>query len=213
MIPETQVVRSAARQLVRELHLLDTRHCIEGFTFSECHLITELQGLGQATASELAERLVLEKSTMSRLCGGLLESGHLLADEDTFDRRRRLLRLSRKGRAGANRINQYAQNQVETALYFVPDTERSNLADGLDQYARALRYSRLSSDFKIRSIRKSDNAKVARIIRDVMTEFGAVGTGDSINDPEVDDMYGAYPSPHLFSLLSRKTTKSWVVVG
>ena len=28
-----------------------------------------------------------------------------------------------------------------------------------------------------------------------MTEFGAVGCGFSINDPEVDDMYGAYQGP------------------
>ena len=77
MMNETQSVRTAARQLVRELNLLDTRYCIEGFTFSECHLITELQSLGQATASELAEILVLEKSTISRLCEGLLKNGFL----------------------------------------------------------------------------------------------------------------------------------------
>ena len=38
----------------------------------------------------------------------------------------------------------------------------------------------------------SDNNAVAAIIREVMTEFGAVGQGFSINDPEVDDMYSAY---------------------
>ncbi|MGD8384057.1 MAG: GNAT family N-acetyltransferase [Lysobacterales bacterium] len=47
-------------------------------------------------------------------------------------------------------------------------------------------------DFHIRPIRPSDNAAVAAIIREVMTEFGAVGCGFSINDSEVDDMYGAY---------------------
>lgn len=42
----------------------------------------------------------------------------------------------------------------------------------------------------IRPIESRDNAAVARIIRSVMTEYGAVGTGFSILDPEVDDMYG-----------------------
>jgi len=51
------------------------------------------------------------------------------------------------------------------------------------------------NDFAIRPIQRSDNAAVAAIIRDVMTEFGAVGCGFSINDPEVADMYAAYRAP------------------
>ncbi|HEX4922490.1 MAG TPA: GNAT family N-acetyltransferase [Bdellovibrionales bacterium] len=48
---------------------------------------------------------------------------------------------------------------------------------------------------KIRPIQRSDNAQIARIIRDVMTSFGAVGEGFSIQDPEVDAMYEAYTRP------------------
>ncbi len=33
---------------------------------------------------------------------------------------------------------------------------------------------------------------MGEIIREVMTEFGAVGEGYSIEDPEVDDMFGSY---------------------
>jgi len=36
---------------------------------------------------------------------------------------------------------------------------------------------------------------MAAIIREVMTEFGAVGPGYSINDPEVDHIYEAYREP------------------
>lgn len=48
---------------------------------------------------------------------------------------------------------------------------------------------------QIRRIRPEDNPAVADIIRQVMTEFGAVGCGYSIGDAEVDDMYLAYPAP------------------
>ena len=44
----------------------------------------------------------------------------------------------------------------------------------------------------IRRIRQHDNAVVAQLIRTVMTEYGAVGDGYSIEDSEVDDMFGAY---------------------
>lgn len=49
--------------------------------------------------------------------------------------------------------------------------------------------------FLIRPIRPEDNTAVARIIRDVMTEYGAVGCNFSIADPEVDVMCEAYPAP------------------
>ncbi|MEM7476231.1 MAG: GNAT family N-acetyltransferase [Planctomycetota bacterium] len=46
----------------------------------------------------------------------------------------------------------------------------------------------------IRKIRQDDNPAVADIIRQVMTEHGAVGEGYSIEDPEVDAMHQAYAS-------------------
>jgi len=52
--------------------------------------------------------------------------------------------------------------------------------------------ARTTSQFHFRPIHPDDNATVAHIIRTVMTEFGCVGEGYSINDPEVDDMAGAY---------------------
>lgn len=47
----------------------------------------------------------------------------------------------------------------------------------------------------IRRIQPADNAAVANVIRTVMTEFGAVGSGFSIEDPEVDAMFEAYAGP------------------
>ncbi len=190
-----QPIRQAARQLVRELNLLDVRYCIDGFTFSECHLITELELMGQATASELGERLVLEKSTMSRLVNGLLERRYICSDQDPVDGRRRLLSLTAAGRAGAGRINDYSNQQVSSALDFVVDGEGETIMGGLSRYAKALRYARISADYTIRPIRKADNPAVANIIRQVMTEYDAVGCSYSIADPEVDLMYEAYPAP------------------
>jgi putative acetyltransferase len=188
-------IRHAARRLVRELHLLDGRHCIEGFSFSECHLVTELQMLGHATASELAETLVLEKSTVSRLVNGLIDKGQVRTSIDHHDRRKRLLSLTRDGQDGAQRVHRYARGQVENALAFVSNQERPALTAGLEGYARALRCARLASEYEIRPIDPGDIQAVAAIIRVVMTEFGAVGEGYSIEDPEVDDMFSAYQGP------------------
>jgi len=190
--------------MVRELHLLDGRVGVGSFSVSGCHLLTELDGLGQATASELAERLVLEKSTLSRLVHSLRKRGYLLTEPSPTDARQKLLRLSKQGRKAAQDIHRHARAQVDGALDHVAEQERTILVEGMQRYAKALRYARLAQDFSIRPIRQPDNPAVARIIRDVMTEFGAVGEGYSINDPEVNDMYAAYASSRaVFYVIAR----------
>jgi putative acetyltransferase len=47
----------------------------------------------------------------------------------------------------------------------------------------------------IRPIQASDDPHLARIIRSVMTEWGASGPGFAIHDPEVDYMSRAYTGP------------------
>ena len=49
----------------------------------------------------------------------------------------------------------------------------------------------------LRPITPTDNSAVARIVRAVMPEFGCVGEGFSINDPELEDMFTAYHQPAL----------------
>ena len=49
--------------------------------------------------------------------------------------------------------------------------------------------------FAIRPITPADDVAMAAIIRAVMPEFGAIGEGFAINDPEVDWMSRAYSQP------------------
>lgn len=188
-------IRKAARQLVRELHLLDGRVECCGLPLSQCHLIIELDMLGEATASELGDRLVLEKSTMSRLVNTLVNKGLICAACCPEDRRARNLCLTDEGRQQAGNLDNHANGQVEAALEFLNPHDEKLVIDGLDRYAKALRYARQSDQYRIRPISPADNESVARIIRSVMTEFGAVGEGYSSSDPEVDAMFEAYPTP------------------
>ena len=56
----------------------------------------------------------------------------------------------------------------------------------------------------IRPINPDDDAAMAAIIRTVMPEFGATGSGFAINDPEVDWMSRAYAEPrHAYFVLER----------
>ena len=60
------------------------------------------------------------------------------------------------------------------------------------------------STFEIRPIRADDDAAMAAVIRTVMPEFGATGSGFAISDPEVDWMSRAYAAPrHAYFVLER----------
>jgi putative acetyltransferase len=195
MQDHTSHIRQASREIVRELYLLDNTRDFAGHGFSECHVLLELELLGQATASELCERLVLEKSKVSRLVNRLVRRGEVQTSPNPADGRQRLLSLTQAGRKSLNPIHRHSNGQVDSALSCLPPREREEVLTGLSRYARALRYARLSADYRLRPMRRSDNPAVARIIRDVMSEYGAVGCGYSIQDPEVDSMFESYPAP------------------
>ena len=82
-------------------------------------------------------------------------------------------------------------------------------------YRRKWRLHQLSmKSFQIRPIKPEDNKQVADIIRTVMTEYGCVGDGYSINDPEVDFMYKAYDNPQsVFYVIENETNKKVLGCG
>lgn len=52
-----------------------------------------------------------------------------------------------------------------------------------------------SPAYRLRPIEARDETAIATIIRSVMPQFGACGSGFAINDPEVDWMRRAYAAP------------------
>ncbi len=69
--------------------------------------------------------------------------------------------------------------------------------------------------FTIRPIEADDDATMASIIRKVMPEFGAVGSGFAINDPEVDWLSRAYAQPrHAYFVVEKNNPDTdRIVVG
>jgi len=60
------------------------------------------------------------------------------------------------------------------------------------------------TDYKLRPMTPADDAAMAAVIRTVMPEFGAVGSGFAISDPEVDWMSRAYAEPrHAYFVVER----------
>lgn len=197
-----ETIRSASREMIRELGFLQDSHNEGRVTHSQCHSLIELERHGTLALGQLAELLRLDKSVVSRAVAGLIEQGLVGERDDKQDRRRKLLHLTEEGRARLASINEAANGRVAEALAVLGEAQQQTVAEGLALYAAALAKARRAASLVIRPIEEDDDPEVAAIIRTVMPEFGAVGPGYAINDPEVDTMTSAYRG---------KKAKYWVV--
>jgi len=186
-------VRRVSRELVRELGFL--RPTFGGINHSQCHALIELGERAFLTVAELARLLRLDKSSASRSVADLARRGLVSVRAGAEDRRRKIVCLTPKGRAQAERIHKAADTRVAGALSVLGENDRHAILQGLGLYSGALARSRAAEGITIRRIRRADDESVARIIRTVMTEFGATGPGFAIHDPEVNAMHTAYSGP------------------
>jgi putative acetyltransferase len=195
MLPEVLPLRQASRELVRELGFLQDEDAATSLSHSHCHALIEIEARATVAQSELPALLRLDKSTTSRIVADLVERGWVRARASRKDGRARDLALTAAGRAKVAVVHREANARVEQALATIGEEDRRVVLRGMELYARALERSRRIAAYAIRPVRAGDRAAVARLIRTVMPEFGAKGPGFAINDPEVDDMFGAYTEP------------------
>lgn len=185
-------IRQHTRQLVRELDVVKGVYLNTGYTFLQCHVLFELSTHKALNLMSLAENLLIDKSNTSRTVKRLLELGLVRAEQVAADKRQKLFSLTKKGEGVLKATVAVANEQVAAALENLSGEEQQRAVQGMELYANALRKSRLQADYAIRPIHKRDNAQVASLIRDVLTEYDAIGDGYSIVDPEVDDMHRYY---------------------
>ncbi len=189
---EIQRIRHATRQIVRDLDFMKGSVLQTGCSASEIHILLELENSGELAVSELADRLRQDKSTASRNVKALVKAGYVQKLADPKDKRVYRLSLTPAGLEKAASVNQLANSQVGEALELLDEEDCQQAVHGIELYARALQRSYQLYRIVIRPVEARDNEEMGQIIRRVMTEFGAVGAGYSIEDSEVDDIHGAY---------------------
>jgi putative acetyltransferase len=195
MQSEIPALRDAARRLVREFGFLQERHGPTGLPYAQTHILLEVERRPLIGVGDLAELLNLELSGASRHVSRLVKDGLLKVRSDAKDGRRKPLAVTPAGTAILKRLHTSATDQVAAALSLMRPEERAVVTSGLVSYSRALEHVRRQRGIEIRQIRRSDNEAIAAIIVSVMSSFGAVGEGYSIEDAEVRSMYEAYRGP------------------
>lgn len=113
-----------------------------GLTVTQWRVMAALGRFAPLTASEVGQRIVMDKVAVSRAVAGLMQRGLVERSTNRADRRRASLRLSTRGKAMHARIVPIAL-AYEARLYEALSAEErktfNNLADRLFARAEALR--------------------------------------------------------------------------
>jgi DNA-binding MarR family transcriptional regulator/GNAT superfamily N-acetyltransferase len=129
-------LRSASRQLVRQLGFMGGAFAGTDLSPSAVHALIEIEP-GGLTARDLAMRLNLDKSSVSRMLRKLIEAGDVIG-QTADDGRVKVLSLTESGQARVAAIHAFARTQVSEALGQLEPAEQRAVLEGLTLYAGAL---------------------------------------------------------------------------
>lgn len=137
---EAATLRELLRVLIRKLGILDRSEaaCCE-MTLSQCHAMIEIGRAGALSVNELADRLGLDKSTVSRSADKLVLDGLLLREEAANDRRYVSLKLSSAGIAAYNNLEQRMTTYFDSVMAEIDPAEREMVLNGLHALTAALK--------------------------------------------------------------------------
>lgn len=113
------------------LHRPEQTPCGQPVPVAEAHALMDLAAFGPMRQGELASRLQLEKSTVSRLVRQMEVDGRIRRKSDRRDGRAILIRLTRQGRAAATQIAQARQEKFARVLSAIPEDKRSTVVDAI----------------------------------------------------------------------------------
>jgi DNA-binding MarR family transcriptional regulator len=153
---EINTLRQAAREVVRELGLLGDAYFDIGVTLAERHLLIEISQTLYPDVKEIASRLLLDKSTASRLIARAAKKGFLEYCEDKTDKRRKCVQLTKKGKETLNAFEALAETQTKKALDALTPREADLVMKGVELYALGLKRSRLSEEYVVCKMKKED---------------------------------------------------------
>jgi len=121
------------------LHRPDQTPCGKPVAVAEAHALMELAQGAPLSQNDLAARLHLEKSTVSRLVGILESRGWIARARSAQDARARELRLTDIGRQIAADLAEARRTKFARVFDAIPETERATVLESLQILVEAMR--------------------------------------------------------------------------
>jgi len=137
---EIRIFRGHLRGLEREIGMQiksDTGCC--GINLAHCHALLEISDAGEISVTGLAERLELDKSTLSRTVDGMVAEGYVTRSEAAGDRRRSSIRITDAGRKMAEKINDLCDRYYREIFKYIPDDKHGIIAEAVELLALAMK--------------------------------------------------------------------------
>lgn len=125
-------LRELIRVLVRNLGILeksDASCC--GVTITQCHAIVEIGRKGKISLIDLADLLDVDKSSMSRTVNNLVETGLVMRDLDTENRRFVVIQLTDAGKNVFQSIENSMDNYYKDIFSSIPEEKRVQVLESL----------------------------------------------------------------------------------
>lgn len=109
-----------------------------GVTMAQCHAIMEIGEAGELNLKDLAARLDLDNSTLSRTVESLVQDGLADRTPSREDRRATIIRLNDKGHAARDRINAAWNQTCRDMFKGIPREKHAQLIESVSIVAELL---------------------------------------------------------------------------
>jgi DNA-binding MarR family transcriptional regulator len=127
------------KDLMRKFQMRDRNEIVCcGVSVSQCYTLDMLGEHGETSMVQLARKMFLDKSTMTRVVDGLVERELVVRRFDDGDRRLIYIALTAAGRKMLAGIRTQQLRSLRQILERIPVGERQKLLDGLEIFAAAV---------------------------------------------------------------------------
>lgn len=132
-------LREKIRLLERKLGVLeDVQMSCCGITMAQCHALVEIGRAKRLSLNELADKLNLDNSSMSRTVNNLVNKGFVQRDIDPQDRRYVTITQTEVGRNAYESIETGMEDYFLKIYELIPAERREQVLESLDLLLNAI---------------------------------------------------------------------------
>ena len=130
--------RRILRNFERELNFQNQSGCCCGVTITQCHTLMELVLKDNVTVNELAKRLHLDKSTVSRTIDNLVQADLVGREIPLSNRRTTRIKLTEKGHSFCKTINEGNNQYFLKALHAIPSEKLVDFIQSFEKFTNEM---------------------------------------------------------------------------
>lgn len=109
-----------------------------GITLAQCSALVEIGDAGALSLNDLADKLSLDKSTLSRTVNNLVTQGYCERDEQPNDRRYVVIQLTSAGSAMYERVRDGMDGYFEGIYNAIPGEKRKQVLESAELLMSAI---------------------------------------------------------------------------